>query len=816
MASASALIAGSHLDDGIAYQRAGKLKEADQELRAAITELSAAADRASLLRALSVESWISVSLGNYPDAIQQATQGVQLCQTLHDDKHLADDLNTLAMAYQNLGRYSIALDTYERALRADLAVSDTEGEITRLNNIGNVYYFEGRYMDALRFYEQAKSRVDATRSELWNPRRRQLTLANLAAVYLILGKEETALELYKELSTSSQAMPARERVQVLANQGALYRRLGDPVKALELYRSAQELYKADRYSDGEIGILRNIGIARAMDMDDPEGALAAFSAALSLARNSSNRRGAVQASLFRSEAFRLLHRLREAGADAKYALEGATSSGMVEEQWRSLFVLGRVAEEEGQRDAARKDYTAAIELIESMRTGLRNASLRSEFLADKRDVYDALIGLRLQEDAPVDEVFGLMERSRARALDERVSLGVLQDLHTIQSHLAPDSMLLDVWTGADSVAVVWISPLHAGILRHAGSIQGAAEDFMTALQAGTEQWRDTSRLLGDVLLAGIPIGGHLVIVPDGPLSGIPFEVVTVPGSKSLLMEVSDICYLPSAQFLARRELPGRMRFPWQRELVALGDPPVNRSDGFSQGWQRLQASGDEIHSIARILPGRSQVHLGLDAQKRYIEDGRVENVPVLHLSTHALVDPENPDRSRILLASDYLLQGEVYGMDLKGVDLVTVSACDTARGKTVRGEGVQAFSRAFLAAGAGSTVTSLWRAPDGPTAELMKQFYYFLSKGQNKSEALRSAKLELWHSQSGLANPRYWAAFVVTGDGWRPLPPVISWSVVLAAGAAVFAAIALCARTSIKAGKRWPQKEAPSIELHPR
>src|SRR5262249_25036315 len=123
-------------------------------------------------------------------------------------------LNTLALANQNLGNYGAALDYLNQALLADRVADDAEGEITRLDNIGNLYFFESRYVDALRFYEQAKSKVDATLSEPWNPRRRLVTLANIATTYQILGKEETALELYRSLTTSSQAMPARERAQM--------------------------------------------------------------------------------------------------------------------------------------------------------------------------------------------------------------------------------------------------------------------------------------------------------------------------------------------------------------------------------------------------------------------------------------------------------------------------------------------------------------------------------------------------------------------------------------------------------------------------
>src|SRR5262249_46827909 len=177
-----------------------------------------------------------------------------------------------------------------------------------------------------------------------------------------------------------------------------------------------------------------------------------------------------------------------------------------------------------------------------------------------------------------------------------------------------------------------------------------------------------------------------------------------------------------------------------------------------------------------------------------------------------LVDTENPDRSRILFASDYLFQREVYDLDLKGVDLVTVSACDTARGRTIRREGVPAFSRAFLAAGAASTVTSLWRVADESTAAFMKQFYYFLARGQSRAGALRSAKLELLHSNSALAHPRYWAAFILTGDGATGIPLAIPWGTALLAAGCLLAAIALIVHRAIRVERPPHQTEAVLIE----
>ena len=121
---------------------------------------------------------------------------------------------------------------------------------------------------------------------------------------------------------------------------------------------------------------------------------------------------------------------------------------------------------------------------------------------------------------------------------------------------------------------------------------------------------------------------------------------------------------------------------------------------------------------------------------------------MVHFSTHAVADTRDPDRSRILLAprapggpADYLFLRDVNDLDLTGVGLVTLSACETARGKVIRGEGVEGFSRALLAAGAAAAVTTLWDVADRPSAEFMTQFYASASGGRGTAEALRQAKL---------------------------------------------------------------------------
>src|SRR5207244_3249123 len=83
---------------------------------------------------------------------------------------------------------------------------------------------------------------------------------------------------------------------------------------------------------------------------------------------------------------------------------------------------------------------------------------------------------------------------------------------------------------------------------------------------------------------------------------------------------------------------------------------------------------------------------------------------------------------------------------------------------------------AFLVAGARSTVTTLWRVADAPTADFMRLFYERLARGDTKAQALRAAKLTFLHSGTNLALPKYWAAFVLNGDGQSSIPPVYSWA----------------------------------------
>jgi len=291
---------------------------------------------------------------------------------------------------------------------------------------------------------------------------------------------------------------------------------------------------------------------------------------------------------------------------------------------------------------------------------------------------------------------------------------------------------------------------------------------------------------------------RVVVVPDGVLHSLPFEVLRVPNGKRLI-EVSAISYVPSVHFLTTGKPAPPRRWPWQVSVAVFADPIPGRSTAtspFDATWPRLAYSAEEARSIARVLPGRSRLWIAERNHKSELFTPGATNVPVLHFGTHGAIDTIDSRRSRLLFtpvdgdpSSQYLLTGEIERLSLSQVELVTLAACESERGRYVRGEGVENFGRLFLGAGAGATVSSLWRVSDQASAELMREFYSALGRGETKAESLRQAKLTMLRAGGERAHPYFWAPYLLSGDGQTPLSPRVPWWPFVAAAAVVVAGV---------------------------
>lgn len=834
------------LDDARALQQRGALREAQKAYEALLPELRSS-DPAALGAALIELSRIASAQGQYDSAAARAREAADVHRALGDRGGEAYAIQLLGVAELYQAHYASALNQLRTALDLARTIGDREREIVVLNNVGSIHFHQARYLDALRAYRKALDIAGQAAAAPWSTRLRRITLANLAALFQQVGQEDQAIQLYGELRNAPEALTPNEQARLLSNLGDLYRSLGDPIKALETYRAAQRLLAGNEHKQARIRVVTNIGIVQALDMGDLPVAVAAFTDALALAEQSGDRREAMWAHLYRGES---LYRQGDAGGATRNfeaALALSQQLGTTDEQWMALYGLGRLARSAHRDEVAYTYFRDAISGIESVRAQLQLASLKTDFLADKRDVYDALLEILL-ERGDAAAFFEVLERARARTFQDRLA-GARRDveqptLGAVQARLEAGAVLLEYWVGPRSAAVLWATQEAAGIASLPAVIPNLGEisSLLNEASAGTtDGWKRPAATIGARLLGGIPALGrpdatHLIVVPDGALGEVPFELLDA-GTGSPIVERFDVSYLPSAAVLFR-DASGPSRFsapPWRRQLVSFAAPriqPASRGAAMELGGAELgnplPASADEARAIARTCPGRAQLFLGNANLKRHLVEGGAAGVPLLHLATHAVADMASPERSRILFSpdreqdgADYLFLKEVYDLDLRGVDLATLSACETERGKLVRGEGPYAFSRALLSAGARAAVTTLWRVADEPARDFMAQLYFELNRGKPKAEALRITKLRFLHSGTALRHPRYWAAFILTGDGLSPIPPVLSWSTllgfagVLFLGGGVAATLVRYRRLSQRGTvtARWNQSKAVIVKM---
>jgi len=425
-----------------------------------------------------------------------------------------------------------------------------------------------------------------------------------------------------------------------------------------------------------------------------------------------------------------------------------------------VAVLGRQHRPE-EADAAERELEGLRKEREGLQERMRASSPRYAALAPARPL-------------SVDEIRSeLLDRSTALVeylVGERQSFVWVVSQSGLRSAVLPGRRVLD--RAVTAVRERWSDP--------------------DAVDDGGEQARALSQMvLGPV--AGALNARTLVIVADGALQQIPFAALPRPGHAQLLIERHTVVSSPSASVLPALGAfrTGGVAGP---ELAILADPDLGAVSGTRAGpaallrsmedtglrtLEPLQWTRREAGAIASRLPAeRVVLAVGPDASRRTAMGPQVARARIVHFASHALLDVRRPELSGIVLSSGdaagasapgFLSLADISTMRLSA-ELVVLSACRTALGKEVRGEGLVGLTRGFMDAGARRVVGSLWSVPDAPTAALMTRFYaLLLGEGRSPAEALRGAQLAL-RKQRRFSAPQAWAGFVLEGD-WRPLAP---------------------------------------------
>jgi tetratricopeptide (TPR) repeat protein len=346
--------------------------------------------------------------------------------------------------------------------------------------------------------------------------------------------------------------------------------------------------------------------------------------------------------------------------------------------------------------------------------------------------------------------------------------------------IAPWTDLYEDFGGGSWVVVVTPGHADAHPIMPSVDLDGQIAAFNGLLRergSGADAWTPAARRLGTTLLGNaldrLPADiSRLVIVSDGRLHQVPFEALSL-GTGPLLGERFDISTVPSATLWLRLR---QARVPHaSRGALVLANPalPAATMDGVT--LRPLPEAGREARSIASLLGLETRdVLQGRDASERVFKQAPFDSFGIVHLAAHARADAAFPERSAVFLSpghdeeDGWLQPPEISALNLAGA-LVVLSACESADGSLLSGEGPLSLARAFFAGGAASVVATRWAIRDDDAAFLMERFYRALASGAAVDAALRQSRRDAM--AEGLPAAA-WAGIASLGDGGRrPLTP---------------------------------------------
>ncbi|HEX2487889.1 MAG TPA: CHAT domain-containing tetratricopeptide repeat protein [Blastocatellia bacterium] len=791
---------------GAVYSSIGETQQALEYYRRALPLLRAVGD--SQVEAITLNNIGALyrQLGDLRQAAEYFKQALPLMRAENDDKGQAHALNNLGQISAALGEEEQALDHFNRSLKISRANGDKRTEAGVLHNIGLVYDSLGETGKALDHFNRAHPMLIAAGDQY----REGATLTALGRVSHSLGATEKALEhLHQALSlcrtTGNRAGEANAlyhlaRVEFGRGDLALARaQMADALDIIESLRGkvagwqlrASFLATAQEYYEFGVDLLMRSHRQRPSDGHDAaaletnERAIAR-SLLESLSEARADIRVGVDASLLERERELERHLVTMTESQARLLSGQHTESQAADTNKRIEAIIAQYNEVQAQIRASSPRYAALtqpvpLKLKDIQRQALDDNTLLLEYALGKERSYlwavtpASITSYELPKRAEIE--------AAVRLVYDSFSIGgaAPASKRGAEASRALSRMLLGPVAGQLGTRRLLIVAT--------GALQYLPFSALPVPETERRGDRKTDRRReGEV---------------EGKASSSSVSRSLRPSvSYKPLIADHEIVNLPSASTLAvlRRELSGRA--PAAKQIAVLADPvfdrtdlrvravaeeaaPRNRADRVQLGsaaqesgltrFDRLRSTRREAEEIIASNRGRESLKaLDFEASRATATSERLTQFRILHFATHGLLDSQHPELSGLIFSlvdergqpqNGILRAHEVYNMKL-GADLVTLSGCQTALGKEVKGEGLLGLTRGFMYAGTPRVVASLWRVPDRATAELMKRFYHgLLVEGLSAAAALRAAQISV-RKEKRWAAPYYWAAFVLQGE-WK-------------------------------------------------
>ncbi|HEX2611730.1 MAG TPA: CHAT domain-containing protein, partial [Gemmatimonadales bacterium] len=660
---------------GSVYTELGFFDEALDLLQEALA-IRSGGGRPELIAGTLVEIGWAYHLAGHPEqAIGHFRKAIGLYRSIGQSSGEAAALDRLGSALRRTGRPGLALDAYRRSLALSEQTRDRRSVAHTRANLGWLLVEQGQRAAGTRALELALESFQ----RLEEPEGRAHALVGLATAARISGDLKTARRRFQEA------------LSLVEQQRAYGRRQGYWIQAVALW---------DDYYESYVDLL--VELSRT----GQAGALASAFEVSDWARSRN-----LYDMLLESQVdlrVGIDPRLRALEADVQERLNA------VEDRRRAVLL-----------SSSRHNPEAA-----ALQRSLR--SLRQQFQQVEAKIRAANPRLAaISHPKPV----ALREAQRLLDPGTRLISYVLGEKRSFVFVVGPNSLdCLDLPPRAQIEAMA--REAYEGLV-HGGNKRSRMETGEVA--ASLE-----SMLLGKIDLTSEV--KRLLVVPEGRLLYIPFAAL--PSRAGELLDRFEIVQIPSAATLVALRHRERLRPQPRKRLAIVADPVLSPNDYRLEKFRTvvrsepldpltaflspLPFSRREANAIESQVPPEGRlVALGLSANRDLLLSGALADYRVLHFATHAVIDEQNPELSGLVLSAfdssgrrcpAYLRLHEIFNLDLPA-DLVVLSACRTALGKRVRGDGITGLTQGFLNSGASRLVVTLWDAEDEATAALMSRFY---------------------------------------------------------------------------------------------
>lgn len=737
-------------------------------------------DRNSEAIALNAVGQAYEHLKDFKTALLNYEAALQIFQDRGAVDFEAGTIGKVAMIHRLLGNHEQALLLYERCLKLSRAAGKQRTEANALSEIAIVYAAQQRTKDTLQQYHRLLKFYE----RINDPRGQAVALNELGSFLLQIGRKEEAAESFRR---------------------ALSEKATDPTVTIDaLYNLARAERALEHLDDAYSSINRSLKLIEDLrsNVGSPDLRTSYFSGVqwnyelciqilIDLDHARPGNGFAAQALLMseKSRARLLVDLIRESGADLRkdapqdYVSRERELSGLIQNQVQYQSKLkdandaSEIAEVESQLAQFRSEY-------QQIQARIRDQSPRALSLS----LYEPLTLDQIQKELRADDV--LLEFSLG---DERSHLWMV----------TPDSF--QYFQLPDRKTIEELSSQVYKFVTTRQQLDGQT-DIQSQVDESDRLFVQKAPQLSQMLFGQIAtqLGTkRVLLVTEGKMQFVPFSALPVPGtSNAPLISDHEIVQLPSiATLRAIRATEKNHRDAPDKVAAVLADPVFTRNDTRVQnsslvasaatnenrpestqraietlrsgGPGRLTHSSEEADAIAKAAPrGTTMIVKGFEATREAALNAHLGEYQIVHFATHGILDSEHPELSGIVLSmvdkngvekNGVMPLHDIYNMDLSA-ELTVLSACQTALGKDIRGEGFVGLTHSFISAGSKSVVASLWKVDDRATAALMEDLYHsMLQEGLSPAAALRAAKLKVMLDKRW-SNPYYWAGFVVQGE----------------------------------------------------